>query len=581
MTERLSREQAGAARRSLSAVATDLAQTAQQIARAKGSEWLAAMRARPRAVPPYKQPTTWRGRLLWVALAPALFVFCFIYGFFFALTAPYLIIQFSFPILLLALLAVWALPDERRAPTRFMRILLSGYILSLSLWPSYLALSLPGLPWITPARLFGMPLAFLLLVSLSTSRRFRHQLWTILNAHPLIWKTMAIFTATQFITIPFSGNLPATINKVLIQQVNWTTVFVFSAYMFSAKGRIPKYISLICCAIVPIFAISHIEYGNQGLLWAGHVPSFLSIENLDKILSPEFRPGTNEYRAKATFSTALGLAQFMSVLTPFFLMNFLQKSKPISKLISVGCIAIIYMSIEYSGSRLGLVGMLWSLLMYVFILAFMRWRTQRTDLIAPAIFYSYPFFFTVVMLASFTIQPVHDAVWGGGAHQGSNQARIDQIGMALPQALKNPIGYGAGQSGPAMGYGEGEFVTIDNYLISLTLDYGFVGLVSYLVLFLGASAIAFRYAVLYASESKDSEARYLIPLGVSASAFIVIKFVFSQIENDPLLFLILGMITALTARLKREREAMGLPLYTAPKSPSGKHPVAEQARGAH
>ena len=58
----------------------------------------------------------WRRLLQWSPLAIFL-ILCLPYGFFFALTAPYLIVQFTFPILLLAAVMIWALPDMRHPPT--------------------------------------------------------------------------------------------------------------------------------------------------------------------------------------------------------------------------------------------------------------------------------------------------------------------------------------------------------------------------------------------------------------------------------------------------------------------------------
>ncbi len=102
---------------------------------------------------------------------------CFIYGFFFALTAPYLIVPFAAPVLALGLLAIWALPEVDKAPVKTLELLFSAGLMGLILWPNYLALSsLPGLPWITVVRLTIFPGAFVLLLCLSSSKNFRTHL---------------------------------------------------------------------------------------------------------------------------------------------------------------------------------------------------------------------------------------------------------------------------------------------------------------------------------------------------------------------------------------------------------------------
>ena len=511
-------------------------------------------RPRPPVLKPYSNNKTWQRQLLSLSFFPPLILFCLIYGFFFALTAPYLIVQFAMPIVLLSLLVIWALPDERAAPVTLMRFLLSSYIICLILWPNYLAVALPGLPWITFIRLTGIPLAFCLCIALSISGRFRFQLGQILNSTPLVWRGLAVFVALQFLTLPVSDSIASSLNRSLIYQVNWTAIFLVSAYVFYKPGRISRYIALIGALAIPVTILSTVEFNQQHLLWDGHVPSILKIDDLDKVMKPEFRAGTGIYRAKVMFSTALGLAEYMALLTPFFLHYLMRPGKLIFRLYAAAMIVALYIAITNSGSRLGYIGMLWASLLYAFVWSFMRWRRSRSDLIAPTIFFSYPAFFVLVMGASLFVRRLHTAIWGGGAQQGSNQARMDQISMALPKVLVNPFGYGTGMSGPTMGYAEGSFVTIDNYLISIVLDYGVLGLIAYFGMFLAATAYALRFAILYGAESRDPEAHYLVPLGVALSTFVVIKIVFSQIDNHPLVFMLLGMTVALVARLTHGRK---------------------------
>jgi hypothetical protein len=507
-------------------------------------------------LPPYKRRKTWKGWLITFALVPALFLFCFIYGSFFALTAPYLIVPCLIPILLLTLLAIWGLPAERAAPVRLMRFLFSGFLISMILWPNYLAVALPGLPWITFLRLFGIPLALLLLVSVSISTHFRSRLAEILNATPIVWKLLVTLVVVQIITIPISKQINTSINKTVVYQINWTAVFIFSAYMFSKPGRIRRYIGLMCWAALPIVILSGIEFNAQHLLWDGKVPSFLKVDDLDHLLKPEFRAGTNIYRAKAMFSTALGLAEYLGILSPFFLHYLTTSNKLVVRLWAVAMLVGCFLAIGWSGSRLGNVALLIAVLLHTFIWAYTRWQRLRADLIAPVVFFGYPCFAVLLMAASLFVNRIHDAIWGGGAQASSNEARQNQIHMALPHLFANPLGYGTGMSGRVMGYGAGQFVTIDNYVINVALDWGVLGLIGYFGMFLAIGAYAFRYAMGEATKSRDPEALYVIPLGISISVFMMVKLVFSQADNDPILFMELGMLVALVWRLKREQAAL-------------------------
>src|ERR1700722_17268882 len=100
----------------------------------------------PPYTPDHGTPAYRWGRLFVAALVV---VFCVFYGMAFALFAPFLIFALIMPIPIGLMFVIWALPDSRTAPTRLMTPLLFGLMFLLVLWPNYLAIALPGLPWIT------------------------------------------------------------------------------------------------------------------------------------------------------------------------------------------------------------------------------------------------------------------------------------------------------------------------------------------------------------------------------------------------------------------------------------------------
>ena len=112
----------------------------------------------------------------------SLMLFCLIYGFFFSVFVPTYFAFFMFPLLFLALLVIWALPDTNWAPTRTLEWLFYATFISLIVWPDYLAIALPGLPWITLLRLTSFPQLLVLLICLSISADFRSKLKHSLRA---------------------------------------------------------------------------------------------------------------------------------------------------------------------------------------------------------------------------------------------------------------------------------------------------------------------------------------------------------------------------------------------------------------
>src|SRR5262245_29470846 len=84
--------------------------------------------------------------------------------------------------ILLAVLAVviflilWAMPAPRSVPVNTAWIVLVGVIAVTAIWPSYIALRLPGLPWLNLPRLLITAFLGLWLYCLLNSAQLRSQI---------------------------------------------------------------------------------------------------------------------------------------------------------------------------------------------------------------------------------------------------------------------------------------------------------------------------------------------------------------------------------------------------------------------
>ncbi len=374
--------------------AYDLARAAQAFATA-GLDWTrehapligrAATRRRNGVVlAPYRRNQTLREALLGVLAMPALAVFCLIYGFFYAITAPTFIVACAVPLLVMAALIIWALPHQRTAPTLPIEFLLPAFFVALILWPNYLAVQLPGMPWITALRMIGLPMAGLLLVSLSVSPPFRKYVGESVTAIKPLWMLMCGLVFVQIATTLVSSHPPASAQLVFNQLVYWLSTFVISCTLFRKTRYIERYWALLCCLAVPICVIVVLEAREQHVLWAAHIPPFLRIPDpsVQLILTPSFRPGINLYRAHATFATPLAMAEYLSLLTPLFLHFGFWSKNQIVKAASFAMIPLLFITIRLSDARLGVVGMLASLLLYGLMWSIVRWRSHPRDLFAP------------------------------------------------------------------------------------------------------------------------------------------------------------------------------------------------------
>jgi hypothetical protein len=512
----------------------------------------AAARRNRRAVvlEPYVRTGTLAGSLLKLAAVPLLPLFCIIYGFFFGLTAPWWIVQFAAPIAVLAGAVIWALPDMKRAPTFGIELLFPVFFIVLVLWPGYLAIALPGLPWITMLRLVGFPMAGLLLVCLSVSERFRAEVRDSLNGFKPLTVFFFGFVLIEILTIPLSDNPVSSAQLVFTHQVNWTSVFIIGCVMFRDMRYVERYLTLLVCLMIPIIALTTFETYRQHVPWTAHIPPFLKVpdEVVERVLRVQFRLFLNRYRAKATFFTALSLAEFLSLLTPFLLYFGLSR---INLFLKVGALALVpatFMAVRFTDSRLGVVGMLASVVLYGFLWSLVRWRANRKDVLAAGMVYGYPAVAALFMAAFLASGRLRAMALGGGAQASSNEARETQLVMAFDALTRRPVGYGAGQAGQSLGFAPGEFITVDNYFITVSMDYGLLGAIFWYGIFITAIVVAVR-ACLDPKTGGRPEARLMAPLAVSLTAFLIVKWVHGQDANHPIFFLMVAMISGLKWRL--------------------------------
>ena len=237
-------------------------------------------RFRPEDIlPPFDRSTGLVGRVkLWHVFLVA-GIRCLPWGFYFALLAPYLMPVFVAPVMLVMAVVVWALPDLPRAPTRSMTLLFFAFFIALIAWPSYLAIALPGMPWITAIRLASFPMVLFLAISLSTSQQFRAELYDSLNAAPALWKAVIILTVLQLLSIPMSKEIGLSVQKYVVALVSWTAIFFVSAWVFRKPGLAVRWAATMWGLAVFVTLIAVVEYKEQRVLWAGHIPSFLAIQD--------------------------------------------------------------------------------------------------------------------------------------------------------------------------------------------------------------------------------------------------------------------------------------------------------------
>lgn len=485
-----------------------------------------------------------RGRVMGTVIA-----FCFVYGFMFAVLAPYLILPFAVPLVFLGGLVVWALPEMRAAPTRTLEWLFFVYFGALVLWPNYLAIAVPGLPWITVIRLTGFPLVIIFMLCISISDNFRQTISRSLAASPLQWRLLAFFCMIQLISIVFSKQIGSSIQKFIVDQINWTAIFFISTYIFSRPKKVEQWVYSLWAFGLILGVIGVIEARLGRLPWAGYIPSFLKIqdEGVQRIMTGAARAARGDHRVQTTYGTPLGLAEYIALIMPF-VVNFAFGSYKIgTRVAATLSVPFLFVIVLLSQCRLGVVGCLLTMLVFILAFSLRLWRRNKQSIFGPAISLAYPVLFVAAMGMVFAVGRLHKMVLGGGAEQFSTQDRLTQWHMGMPMILQHPWGYGIGMGAEALGFlAPNGTLTIDSYYLDIALEFGIVGFIVFFAM-IGYSAYLGGRTVLE-PEHNDKEQAFLVPLAISLINFFIIKSVFSQEDNNPLIFMMMGAITALVGR---------------------------------
>lgn len=491
-------------------------------------------------------------RFAWILYLCAA-VACFAYGFGFALYVPYLIVAFVAPVAILAIFIVWALPEGDYAPIKLLEPLFLCFFAAVFLWPDYMAIVLPGLPWITLRRLFGIPLALVLLVCVSSSAAFRSAVKDTLMADRVTTTCLIAFLLLQTVSIGLSNDVGGSLNKYIVAQTNFTSIFFVSCFLFRRAGVAERWAKMLLALGWLLCLVGLWEKRLGSVPWAGHIPSFLKVEDPTVMLTLAgmSRAGVGVHRVTGPQSTPLGLAEFLGLTLPFAI-NFVLGRYPIAlKMLAGLYIPVTFYVILTTDSRLGVIAALVGMLFYLLLWATANWRNRKASIIAPALVLAYPFFFAVIMVATVVVGRLRVLVWGGGSEAASNDGRREQWMMGIPKIFHRPVGYGIGRSAETLDYRISDGgLSIDSYYLSVMLEYGLLGFIFYYATFGRAAWIGTKASM---ADSNDRELRLLLPATVSIFAFIIIKAVFSQEDNHSLAFMLLGAILALTARTQQQR----------------------------
>ena len=332
------------------------------------------------------------------------------------------------PILILVALALWMLPDVGGVYDSRMETLMVWFVGLNIIWPSYVALNAPGLPWITPTRIVVFSLLTIVVFNLATSADLRGRIADSLNGAPLIRKLFWGFWLITSISVVFSGQPIFSINKYANNQIFWTMMFAISAFLATRDGYVMRLGRVMCGTAIAVGVLGIIENHYQIPFWVNHLPSFLKADTelLANLGVSSARAGTDVYRVRGTMPASLYFAEYLGLALPFIL-HFMTRSKNIVQfgLLAAGAMAVAC-SMFFTNARTGMIGLLLSILVYAFAASW-RVRSQRpSSIMAATVVFAYPAFFAFVAALVVFWRRLHVLVIGGGQTASSTEARYIQ-----------------------------------------------------------------------------------------------------------------------------------------------------------
>ena len=504
---------------------------------------------------PYRQGRA--GRRVRPVATLLLLAYCGLTGAAIALAPPQFYVMLAVPIFLGVGIVLWLLPDVDRIAEPTMATLLVSFIVVNCLWPNYIALDLPGLPWINPPRIVTFALLALAVYTYATSSRMRSEVAAAVGANPFLNIAFWIFTATTVLTLPLSDQIFFSINKWVNNQIYWTFFLLLSAWLCTYPGVMSRISRVIVWSAILVSVESIYEFKIERVPWVDYIPSFLKIDEafMTHVLQNQARAGTDVYRAHGTFNVALILAEYLAIIMPFVIHEFLEARGFVRRaLIGLGFVAI-GIAMYLTNARSGVIGFFMSLFLYGGFYVFRHWRREKQSLIGVSILSMLPVAALAFGVLALTWQRLHNLTFGGGEQASSSLARTEQWDLGWPKVFSNPIGHGAGRSGDILGYftpgGEG---TIDTYFLSLLLEYGFVGFIAFVAMFAGQLVFGLRLYL-----AAEGEEKLVGPAVIAMLNFVVIKSVLSSEFNMPLAFTFLGMVFATTVLQRRRLGATAAP----------------------
>jgi hypothetical protein len=508
---------------------------------------------RARILPPYmRRVDDWRHFGFRSAAVAGVLLYAMFMGFWIAIFGTIVLQPFIAVLGILFLVALWMIEDSRVNYRTWMTGIFLFFIGAVAIWPAYLAVDIPGLPWITPPRLTLAIMMFGLLLQMSQSSLARAEVVDVAKAAKPALIFYAIFWCFALGTAAVASSPMKSFTYSLNFIILWNMSFIAALWLFIDEEVMPKAVRLLMYSIAFIFVLTVFEYIQRRPIWFDHIPAFLQIDGalFGTLMQEQARLGDDRYRARGNFGVHLYFAQFVLMLVPFMVhASFVEKGKR-----QVAALALLLFALVIcwmTNTRTAMTGYIVVVAGSVGLYALRRFLnpTSKADMVAPSLFMAAPAGI-VVMGVLIALSPrLQSMTLGGAQHAGSDVVRDNQWRKAIEAITNNPLGHGGESSGPIAGRpGADGIWIVDSTWINFLVDFGVVGTAAFAIF----AGLAMFYGVQLYLQRIDESTDLSGPAAVSVGSFLMTMYTISYVGSFPFFLLMIAAIFAARYRAIRD-----------------------------
>ena len=439
-----------------------------------------------------------------------------------------------------AIAAVLMPSHDRPVNMRFFMAMLAIYIGAYVIWPPYVALTLPVLPFITPARVLLLLLLAGWIFTTATARSVHTRLWERLDRSKPLWIAILVIIAFRILAIPYSAD-PALATKSLLDQcLSLFLPLIVALTLIESERDIALIGRVLIIAALAISLTVIYEAITKHNLFVDHLSKLVSYKArwLDLILTPTLR-SNGKFRTQGPFTVPLSLAEFFTLVIPFLFYAFDKAKNLFARMGFVALMALFEFGIISTDSRTAMVTSVCLFGFYAVFRGAIYLRAHPKGDLKPLMFLFVAFIaMCIPVVLVFMLNKL-----GLGETLAAHGTRGAQLALGIPKVLKQPIiGYGSGMAGYVLDYkADGVHLTIDNYYLSVALDAGIPALLAQWVL----QGWLLWTSLNGALRSSDiGRGRVYLTFFLYFVSFTLLRSTLSQTDNLSLSYIMMGVFAA-------------------------------------